>query len=240
MEKAEYLIVGNGKTSKHISRYFELLNIPYNSWNRNESILFQEKLTGEKKILLLIPDDQIEKFIKKHKLKVNAQVLWIHFSGVLSTPLAESTHPLFTFHNSLYDLATYKSIPFIMERGRKIFHELFPELQNTSYEIEASKKSFYHAWCSIAGNFTSILWSEFFNRLENEFHLPKDAAFPYLKQVAANTLSDPNSLTGPLVRGYNETINKHLETLRDDDFYKIYNSFKELYENKTRKESLTK
>ncbi len=236
MEKAEYLIVGNGKTAKHISHYFEILNIPFNSWNRNQSIQFEEMLTEEKKILVLIPDDQIEKFIEEQKSKVSAQVLWIHFSGVLSTPLAESAHPLFTFHNSLYDLATYKSIPFITERGRKTFSELFPELRNTSYEIEPSNKSLYHAWCSIAGNFTSILWSEFFNRLENQFHLPKETAFPYLKQVALNTFANPGSLTGPLVRSDNETINKHLETLKDDDFYKIYNSFKELYENKTRRE----
>jgi len=240
MEKAKYLIVGNGKTAKHISRYFELLSIPFNSWNRNESILFEKKVTGEKKILLPISDDQIEKFIEEHKSKVNSQILWIHFSGVLPTTLAESAHPLFTFHNSLYDLETYKSIPFITEKGRKTFYELFPELPNASYEIEASQKSLYHAWCSIAGNFTSILWAEFFNRLENKFHLPKETAFPYLKQVATNTLANPNSLTGPLVRGDKETIQKHLETLRDDDFYKIYNSFKELYENKTRKESLRK
>lgn len=240
MEKAEYLIVGNGKTAKHISRYFELLNIPFNSWNRNESILFEEMLTEEKKILLLISDDQIEKFIEKHKSKVNSQVLWIHFSGALSIPFAESAHPLFTFHNSLYNLETYKTIPFITERGRKTFSELFPELPNTSYQIEPSKKSLYHAWCSIAGNFTSLLWAEFFNRLENEFQLPKETAFPYLKQVVANTLSDPDSLTGPFVRGDKSTINKHLGALKGDDFYKIYNSFKELHENKTRKESLRK
>lgn len=240
MKKAEYLIVGNGKTAKHISRYFELLNIPFNSWNRNQSILFEKKLTEKKKILLLISDDQIEKFIQEHKSKVNKEILWIHFSGVLSSKITESAHPLFTFHNSLYDLETYKNIPFITEKGKKTFPQLFPELPNTSYEIESSEKSLYHAWCSIAGNFTSILWSEFFNRFENKFKLPREASFLYLKQVTANILSNPDSLTGPFVRGDKSTINKHIGALKGDDFYNIYNSFKELYENKTRKESLRK
>lgn len=240
MEKAEYLIVGNGKTAKHISRYFKLLGIPFNSWNRNETILFKEKLTEEKKILLLISDDQIEKFIREHKTKVSPGVTWIHFSGALSIRFAESVHPLFTFHDSLYDFNTYKSIPFITEKGRKRFQELFPELRNISFEIESSQKSLYHAWCSIAGNFTSILWSEFFNRFENKFNLPREASFPYLKQITANILSNPDSLTGPFARGDKSTINKHLGALKDDDFYNIYNSFKEFYENKTRKESLRK
>lgn len=240
MKKTEYLIVGNGKTAKHISHYFRLLQIPFNSWKRKDSIPFEEKLTEEKKILLLVPDDQIEKFIEEHTAKINRNLLWIHFSGALSTRLAESAHPLFTFHNSLYDLNTYKSIPFITEKGRKLFSDLFPELPNNSFEIESSQKSLYHAWCSIAGNFTSILWSEFFDRLENKFHLPKETAFPYLQQVATNTLANPDSLTGPLARGDKLTIQKHLETLKDDNFYKIYTSFKEFYESTSRKESLIK
>ena len=225
MDNADYLIVGDGKTAKHISYYFDLLGIPYNSWNRKVSIPFNEALSDELKVLLLISDDQIEKFIEENKEKVSGEITWIHFSGALSTKLAESAHPLMTFHDKLYDLETYKSISFVTERERKSFTELFPEIPNRSFDIESSLKSLYHAWCSIAGNFTSILWSEFFERLENDFQIPKGSAFPYLSKITANIIENPKAVTGPIVRGDKETISKHLNALRDDEFLKVYESF---------------
>ncbi len=225
MENADYLIVGDGKTAKHISYYFELLDIPFNSWNRKISVSFNEGLKDESKVLLLISDDQIEKFIETNNPQTKREITWIHFAGALSTELAESAHPLMTFHDTLYDLETYKSISFVTEKGRKNFKELFPELSNKSFEIESSQKSLYHAWCSIAGNFTSILWSEFFERLENEFHIPEDAAFSYLKRITENIMKNPNAVTGPIIRGDKKTINKHLNALKDDEFLKVYESF---------------
>lgn len=236
MKKAEYLIVGDGKTAKHISHYFNLLDVPYNIWNRKFSIPFSKKYDGEEKILVLISDDKIEEFIEENKSKVS-EVTWIHFSGSLSTPLAESAHPLMTFHNTFYDLDFYQSIPFVTEKGRKSFSELFPGLPNRSYEIESSQKSFYHAWCSVAGNFTSILWSGFFDRLESKLNLPKEIALPYLEKITSNIAKNPKAVTGPIARGDSKTIDKHLEALTDDEFKKVYESFLEI-KSKTMKESL--
>jgi predicted short-subunit dehydrogenase-like oxidoreductase (DUF2520 family) len=170
-------------------------------------------------------DDQIENFIEENRAKLSRKITWIHFAGALSTPLAESAHPLMTFHDKLYNLETYRSISFVTEKGKRNFKELFPELPNQSLEIDSSKKNLYHAWCSMAGNFTSILWSEFFKKLESEFNIKKEAAFPYLMKITGNIIENPKAVTGPIERGDKETINRHLHALEEDDFLKVYESF---------------
>lgn len=115
-----------------------------------------------KKILVLIKDDEIEKFISEKKSGILQDKIFVHFSGLLSIPDAESVHPLITFGENLYDPVTYSKITFITEAGRKSFRELFPELSNPSFQIPAEHKALYHAYCVMSGNFTTILWKSFF------------------------------------------------------------------------------
>ncbi len=182
---------------------------------------------------MLIPDGEIQSFIKNNPL--DESFTWIHCSGALSIPEAESAHPLMTFSDELYDLDTYKSIPFVTEVDRKSFSELFPELTNPSYKIDPVLKNQYHAWCSMAGNFTTILWTEFFNRLESGFGIDRSSAVPYLNQITANLHMTDNPLTGPLARGDRATVRNHLKALENDDFVEVYNAFKCVFE-KNRKE----
>lgn len=224
-QSAGYLIAGNGRLAKHFSRYFDLLGISYKSWFRNSSVSFEESLPGIKKVLLLISDDQIEQFIKTHKSSVSESVTWIHCSGSLSTPLAESAHPLMTFSRELYDLSTYTELTFVTEMGRKDFKSLFPELPNKSIAINPFQKAYYHAWCSIAGNFTSIIWNQFFIRLEKELGINRETAYLYLDKIVQNIKSIPDPLTGPLARKDFITIEKHLAALANDPFEIVYKSF---------------
>lgn len=237
-KRTNYLIVGSGRTAKHTQHYFSLLDIPFNSWNRSSAYSFSESIGTAYKILVLITDDAVENFITESKHLVGDHVTWIHFSGALSTPLAESAHPLMTFGESLYDLDVYKNIPFITETGRKSFKELFSELPNKSFAIETEKKAFYHAWCSIAGNFTSILWKEFFFRLENDLGIKRESSYPYLFQIISNVMTNGNPVTGPLARGDEQTIKKHLSALNEDPFKRIYESFVEVYELTKEKEGV--
>ena len=218
-----YLIVGNGKLASHLKHYFSLLDIPHNIWNRKSNVTFMEAAGSSAKIILAISDGSIEPFINEYKEL--ADVTWIHCSGALTTPLAESAHPLMTFSDELYDLDTYKSIPFITESGRKSFKVLFPELPNPGYVINPEQKSYYHAWCSIAGNFTSILWLEFFERFKSNFGIDKEALFPYLEKISFNLTKVDNPLTGPLARGDESTIKRHLLALQNDNYLDVYESF---------------
>lgn len=223
-----YLIIGSGRLAKHISHYFDLSEIPYLNWYRKSSKSLSSLISQSQKILVLINDDEIENFISQNKNEFEEKT-WIHCSGLLSTPLAESAHPLMTFTNELYDLEAYKQFPFISEKGRKSFKELFPELKNTSFEIESELKPLYHAWCVMSGNFTTILWQRFFETFENSFGINKKYSFPYLKMISENLMKSDLPLTGPLARGDKKVIEKNLLALQDEPFVEIYRSFVNTY-----------
>ena len=130
-----------------------------------------------------------------------------------------------TFGENLYDMHTYQSMPFMTTLGRKCFKELFPEFVNPSQTISANKKTLYHAWASMAGNFSSMLWEQYFLRLEKEFNMDRHLAAPYLNQTFKNIQYSHTPMTGPLVRGDNQTIDAHLKSLEEDTFKNVYAAF---------------
>lgn len=144
-EKLPYLIIGNGRIARHFRHYFQLQSIPFHSWWRYCGFELDPLLRKSEKGLVLISDDAIESFIRNilsDNVATRPSLTFIHCSGVLSTPLAESAHPLMTFGPELYDLETYQSLAFVTEMGRKSFSDLFPELPNPSYVIQPGKNNF--------------------------------------------------------------------------------------------------
>ena len=81
----------------------------------------------------------------------------------------------------------------------------------------------------MAGNFTTLLWQTYFNRLQNQFNLPATAAEPYLRAITENLLNNTDPLTGPLARGDQVIIEKHRVALVSDQFKNIYDSFVKFY-----------
>lgn len=225
-----YLIIGNGNLSKHFQRYFTLKKIPFRLYTRNSNISIKEIISSSDRILVLVNDDNLERVLEKLKSQITQNKILIHCSGMLSTQLAESAHPLMTFTEKLYDLEVYEKIPFITESNRKTFQELFPKLNNPSYEIDPEDKILYHAYCVMSGNFTSILWIRFFHFLES-LKIPKSAAFEYLKMISDNLINLDDPLTGPFKRNDLKVIEKHLKSLSGDSMQKVYSSMIEVYAN---------
>ena len=226
----EYLLIGSGRLASHLSAYFNGLGIPYLNWNRSDSHSLQSLIPQVNKMLLAITDNNIEPFIR-HNFKKYSNKTIIHFSGSLSIEGIESAHPLMTFSDKIYSPEFYKTIPFITEKGKKPFTDLFPELSNPSFVIDSEQKPYYHAWCSIAGNFTTILWQNFEERLQDKFDIPKEAAVPYLQKVMENIIESSRPLTGPFVRKDFSTIEKHKKALKEDAFINIYEEFYSFYFN---------
>ena len=224
-----YLIVGKGKLSNHFQHYFSLKNILYKVWTRNSEESFQTIAQFAKCILVLIKDDEIQNFINNNHKILSYDKTWIHCSGMLSTNLAESAHPLMTFTDELYSLEKYESITFITEKGRKSLKELFPELKNPNYEIESNEKTLYHAFCVLSGNFTTMIWQFFFDYLKSK-SIPESAAYLYLTTITENLKNNTAPLTGPIQRNDKYTIQKHLESLNDHPVKDIYISFLEAYD----------
>lgn len=234
-DKYSYLIVGNGRLSKHFQHYFKLKNISFKVWTRNsnESLQSLEREAGGE--LVLIKDDEIQNFLETNSNTFSKKNI-IHCSGMLSTSLAESAHPLMTFTDELYSLETYESITFITEKGRKSFTELFPELKNPNFEIESTEKTLYHAYCVLSGNFTTILWQFFFDYLKSK-DIPSSAAFPYLTSTSENLMKNSEPLSGPIIRDDKKTINAHLNVLKNHPLKNVYISFLEAYD-KMKKEKI--
>lgn len=232
--KNSYLILGAGRLAKHLSHYMNLTGQKFLSWNR--SVEKPEQCLGElfqdsTHILVALSDSAIEPFIKARPF-LNEKPL-IHFSGAISISNVSSAHPLMTFTPELYTLETYKKIPFVTEKGKTPFSEIFPFWSNPCFEIEPQLKPLYHSLCVASGNFTSILWNEVFDRFQEQLGLPKEILHPYLLQITKNLVDNPNSaLTGPLQRGDQSTINKNLQALDNFSLKPIYKSFVDFINSK--------
>lgn len=217
------LLIGNGRVSRHFQHYLGLLGIPFRLWTRHH----RPRLEGITTALVLLPDDSIVPFLQEHpELQSLTRV---HFSGSLATDLAWGAHPLMTFSHRLYSLEQYRSIHFILDAGAPPFEELLPGLPNPHHRLEPQRKARYHAECVLSGNFTTMLWTHFFDSLEKQLGLPREAALPYLRQVVNNLQSEENPLTGPLVRGDRATVARNLQALEGDPYQGVYSSFVEAY-----------
>jgi len=225
-----YLIIGNGRISRHFQHYFSQLKLSYCVWHRSFSPKrLKQALKSATHVLILTSDHAIEDFVKKYLQ--DSSCLLIHFSGSVITSHAFGAHPLMTFNHDKYDLSLYQSIPFIVDHDAPDFSELLPGLQNPHVRLHTSLKEKYHALCVLSGNFSCLLWQKLFSSFENELQIPADIAQLYLVQQTKNLLSHwPSALTGPLARKDQKTINTNLNALVNDPFYGVYQSFVTCYE----------
>jgi predicted short-subunit dehydrogenase-like oxidoreductase (DUF2520 family) len=232
-----YLIIGSGRVARHISYYLSLINLPYLTWQRSESIdELQQKINRCTHVLLLISDHAIENFYAEHLSTCSATI--IHFSGSHISEHIHGAHPLMSFSdNALFDIATYQSIPFIIDEHAPDFSLLLPGLVNQHVRLNKTLKEKYHALCVLGGNFSCMLWQKLFSAFESELGLPASIAHPYLRRLTESLISHPSTaLTGPLTRNDTNTINKNLASLNHDPFQDVYQSFVSCYQKLTKGE----
>jgi len=227
-------IVGGGRLARHMAHYFTLLGVPHRAWARRTSLASPVAALAEcRTVLVLLSDAGIVPFLRSWPELRQKQT--VHFSGSLVTDAAEAGHPLMTFGHELYDLATYRSIPFVLDQGSTPFDQLLPGLPNPWFTIPPAERPYYHALCVMAANFSTMLWIKLFDELEHRFGIPASAAYPYLSCMSANLRRDPRqALTGPLARGDAGTIAANLAALDGDPFRDVYDAFVRAYERDAR------
>lgn len=221
MTTPTYGLIGRGRVATHMARYLDFEGGTVVHWHRGFETEPETSLHEADVMLLAISDDAVEPFLHEHPELRSRPV--VHFSGSLVIDEVPGLHPLMTFGPETYDLETYRSIPFVQERGGPGFTRLFPHLVNPVWSIDPEDKPFYHALCVLAGNFTTILWAKAMEDFETRLGLPREAIRPYLERTAANTLSQGRSaLTGSLARGERGTIARDLGGLDGDPFREVY------------------
>ena len=225
-KKTSYLIIGGGRLATHLGCYFNYCLIPFTQWKRSDGTDLLHLVAEHQKILCAISDDSLIEFIKPLK-KQFPNKKYIHFSGFVYSAMADGAHPLMSFGTKMLTLYEYEVIPFITENGKTSFNELFPELINPSFSIPGKEKPLYHAWCSMAGNFTSMIWITLRKQFEI-WNLPASVVQPYLQQIVHNALSIAPQVTGPIVRGDRETIEGHKKALENSIYLELYQAFEKV------------
>lgn len=216
-----YGLIGRGRLAAHLAHYLALENRSVRVWNRGSEDRVDEALGDADVVLLAISDDALELFIDDNPALRDRPIA--HFSGSKTVGGAHGLHPLMTFGPKLYALETYRSIPFVTDRGGASFGEVFPGLENPSWVLDPELKPLYHALCVLAGNFTTIAWTKAMEDFESRLGLPRRVLRPLLEQTAANTLADGRAaLTGSLARGEKGTIDLDLEGLHGDPYREVY------------------
>jgi len=185
-----YCIIGGGRLARHFSHYFRLLGMPHSQWRRTpadkscaDKSLLKQATADASHILLLINDQAIAEFVSENGFL--ADKILIHCSGANSYPSIAGVHPLMTFGEELYDLATYEAIPMVCESSSRAdfqFPQLFPQLKNPVHIIPAEQKALYHAYCVCAGNFSQLLWQMSADGMQSRLGLPVGVLELYLQK----------------------------------------------------------
>ncbi len=185
-------------------------------------------------LFLCLPDEEI---LKVGKELNNANINWsgrfiFHCSGLLSSEVLEpfsakgastaSIHPIQSIDHQKSPPEQFENIYFGLEgeiEALKMSQEIIQRLGGRSLIIKAKDKAVYHAACSIASNFLVVLL-DMASSLLTRIDLPEDQAFQVLCPLVKGTLHNVkkfnirSSLTGPVIRGDRESVEKHLEALR--------------------------
>lgn len=231
-DKVAYLIIGSGRLALHLQAYLNTLGIHYSSWDRaQDPHLIKTKIHAATHVLLAISDSAIEGFYYKHLAGLDKKV--VHFSGALHFEDIPCAHPLMTFGPELYSGDFYKQIYFAVT-GAENLEALLPGFKNPHFVLSAEQKSFYHASCVMSGNFIAILASQFIDNLQH-LQAPAAAGDLYLKTSLENALKLKwQSVTGPLVRKDQGTINRNLEALKQmPEWQNVYRAFQQIFDKKS-------
>jgi predicted short-subunit dehydrogenase-like oxidoreductase (DUF2520 family) len=234
-----YLIVGSGRLSKHLQKYFSQLGLSFQVWHRSLGTHIETSLESSDVVCLAIADSAIENFASSHPQLLLKKL--VHFSGAKFISNIQGAHPLSAFSNDLYELSTYRKIPFVLDSFDGInphlhsFDSLFPKLENPNFTIRGDLKPSYHARCVLLGNFTTLLWEEIGAKFSSSVNLPPSVLLEFLNQTFVNlsgaieqfekTKQLNSVLTGPLVRNDKSTIDLHLKTLAGTPEFILYQSF---------------
>jgi len=185
-------------------------------------------------VFLCLPDEEVKKVAAQ---LASSNVDWskklvFHCSGLLPSmilkplkdkgALTASFHPVQSFAQKKTDPPGFKSIYFGLEgcsRALVSARKIVRKLGGYPLIIKAKDKAIYHSACSLASNFLIVLLDMAVSLLKKT-GLNEEKAFQILLPLVQGTLHNVKkfnigtSLTGPVIRGDQETINSHLKALR--------------------------
>jgi len=194
--------------------------------------------------LITCPDDKMPRLIKKlsEAMIIQPNSIVMHLSGILSSdilkPLKQqgahiaSLHPLKAFRAaSTLDTHAFQGVNCTIEGDAKAIHILTPlwlSMGAHIFALNPEKKSSYHAAAAMASNYLVTLASEA-SKLFETSGVPQADAHSICVQLMQTSLDNlkqtdtpQKALTGPLVRGDLQTIQKHLDAISSETTKNLY------------------
>ncbi|MFP5520051.1 MAG: DUF2520 domain-containing protein [Bdellovibrionia bacterium] len=226
-QNVSILLIGSGRLFQHLTRYFSLLHISFDSWDRQQDPqALKTKIQKATHVLLAISDKAIDGFYNLHL--AGHDKVCIHFSGAHHHPEIIGAHPLMTFGESLYEQSFYEKIHFTLDQDVPLAKAI-PGLKNSFSTISAENKALYHALCVVGGNFTFALHLESLLRLK-DLKIPHQAIQLYFQKNLENAmLGSWSEWTGPISRNDEVTVQKNIQSLEGTPLAPIYKEFSKQY-----------
>ncbi|OGO31060.1 MAG: hypothetical protein A2Z29_08190 [Chloroflexi bacterium RBG_16_56_11] len=182
-------------------------------------------------VFITTPDAAIPAVVSRVKWPKGVSV--VHCSGADSTDVLEpamrsgamvgSFHPLQTFAGVQQAIENIPGSTFAIEAGEPLLTVLkymATALDGSWIKLQASDKVLYHAAAVFACNYLVTL-VKMATDLWQTFSIPTDQAtralLPLLRGTLHNieTIGIPQCLTGPIARGDDGTVSKHLKALKE-------------------------
>ena len=227
------LVFGTGRVGTSITGYFRDLGHNVEAVTRTEfethNFTLTEKIKSADIIAAAIPDDLIVKWYATLSESLEQKTV-IHFSGANTFEKMQAYHPLYSFPKNLVPSSEVSRITIAREVGSPPFSEVIPGANNPELEISAKDKAFYHALAVLSGNFSAFVWNHCASAFGQKWQDDPAATFgPYLESVIQRFKEEPqNSITGPIARRDQSSVNNNLESLADHpELLALYHSFLE-------------
>jgi len=195
-----------------------------------EALIEQSDLIG-----ITVSDDQIDVVVDAI-LAINSDVtrkIFFHMSGAhdcLSLKKLNSSsfslHPLKAFPQVIDAPSAFDEVVFSLEGATQESRDWVDSLRIDYFEILSNQKAQYHSAAVIVSNYL-VAVIDFglnqFTQIGIDKATAMKALWPLISGTVSNiaTLGTEKSLTGPIVRGDSETIEKHL-TVLDEQSKALY------------------
>lgn len=192
-------------------------------------------------LFLTVPDGEISSVFQSIKDLNIAEKFICHTSGAMSSkeafPDIESTnatgysiHPLFPISSKYESYKELSDAFFCLEGdslGIDIFKDMLENLSVRTRIINASDKPLYHGACVFASNLICGVIKQSIDML-NSCGFNNSEAISALEPLILSNINHiidvgpVNALTGPIERNDITTINKHLDSLKNNDEKMLY------------------
>ncbi|MHC5202199.1 Rossmann-like and DUF2520 domain-containing protein [Myroides sp. LJL119] len=234
-------ILGAGKVAHHlISTILEkdhicIKQIYARNPNQVSQLISSDKIISD--ITKLEPCDIIVIAVSDHAIeKLSEQIqldnpFVVHTSGTVSMQAIKNTTRKGVFYMlqsfSLEKEVDFKNIPFCLEASNlddfALLEKLALEFSQRVYDIDSEQRKVIHLSAVFANNFSNHMYT-LAKQICDQNKVPFEILKPLILETAikAQTLDPISAQTGPAMRKDQQTIDKHLELIKDPLSKQIY------------------